>query len=261
MDDHVIGAFILTLAAGLATGIGGLVVFFSNIKNNRFLALSTSFAAGVMIYVSFVEMLPEAQISLKDIYGSNYGGFISVCLFFIGMLLVYLLDKLLPALFQEGNKSHLSLTKNKGLYKTGILVAIALAVHNFPEGIVTFLSSVNDFSMGLAIAIAIALHNIPEGVSVAVPIYYSTGNKWKAFRYSLFSGFAEPLGAILVFLFVGNNVSEELLSCSFALIAGIMVYISLVCLLPSSWEFGNKKDTLLGLILGMFIMAISLIIT
>ena len=260
MDLQIIGAFTLTLVAGLCTGIGGLVVFFPNIKNDRFLSVSMSFAAGVMLYVSFVEMLPEAQFSLKDIFGNACGGFLSLTLFFIGMMLVYLLDKLLPALFQEGNKSHLSLNKTKSLYNTGLLVAIALAVHNFPEGIATFLSSINDFSMGIVITIAIALHNIPEGVSVAMPIYFSTGNKWKAFRYSLFSGLAEPLGAIIVFLIVGNNVSDELLSCCFAVISGVMVYISLVCLLPSSWEFGNKKDTLLGLILGMFIMAISLII-
>lgn len=261
MNDQIIGAFILTLIAGLCTGIGGLVVFFSNIKNNRFLAVSMSFAAGVMLYVSFVEMLPEAQFCLKAIYGNGYGGSLSVSLFFTGMLLVYLLDKLLPVFFLEGNKSHLSLNKKKNLYNTGLLVAIALAVHNFPEGIATFLSSLNDFSMGIAIAIAIALHNIPEGISVAMPIYYSTGNKWKAFRYSLLSGLAEPLGAIIVFLIVGNNVSDELLSYCFAIISGIMVYISLICLLPSSWEFGNKKDTMLGLIIGMFIMAISLIIT
>ena len=155
MNEQIIGAFILTLLAGLCTGIGGLVVFFPNIKNDRFLSVSMSFAAGVMLYVSFVEMFPEAQISLKGIYGNGYGGILSVALFFIGMLLVYLLDKLLPVLFQEGNKSHLSLNKKKSLYNTGVLVAIALAVHNFPEGIATFLSSVNDFSMGLAIAIAI----------------------------------------------------------------------------------------------------------
>ena len=260
MNEQIIGAFILTLVAGLCTGIGGLVVFFPKIKNDRFLSISMSFAAGVMLYVSFVEMLPEAQFSLKDVFGNGCGGLLSVTLFFVGMLLVYILDKLLPVLFQEGNKSHLSLNKTKSLYNTGLLVAIALAVHNFPEGIATFLSSINDFSMGIVITIAIALHNIPEGVSVAMPIYFSTGNKWKAFRYSLFSGLAEPLGAIIVFSIVGNNVSNELLACCFAVISGIMVYISLVCLLPSSWEFGNKKDTLLGLILGMFIMAISLII-
>ena len=259
MSDQVLGAFTLTLIAGLCTAIGGLVVFFSNIKSDKFLNFSMSFAAGVMLFVSFLEMLPDAQEQLSTSYGNYSGGFLTLGLFLTGMIMVYLLDKLLPSFFADNNKTHVSIKNSDGLYRTGLLVAIALAIHNFPEGIATFLTSINDINMGITIALAIALHNIPEGISVATPIYYSTGNKWKAFRYSLFSGLAEPLGALIVFMILGDSASDEVLSCSFALIAGIMVYISLDCLLPSSWELGDRKTSLLGLLLGMLIMGISLI--
>ena len=259
-DSTVWVALFLSLFAGLSTCIGGAVVFFSNLKNTRFLALSMSFAAGVMIYVSFMEMLPEAQLVLGDLYGNYSGVSIMVGLFFLGMLLVFCIEKLFPSLSEIKDTETEKLPNKSRLYRTGVLVAIALAIHNFPEGIATFIGGVNDLSVGLMIAFAIALHNIPEGIAVAAPIYYSTGNKWKAFRYSLYSGIAEPIGAFVAFLLLGDLMTEQIFSFTLAIIAGIMVYISFDYLLPGSWKYGNKKDTINGTIVGMAVMAISLLL-
>jgi len=259
-DSTVCMALLLSLFAGLSTCIGGAVVFFSDLKNIRFLALSMSFAAGVMIYVSFMEMLPEAQITLSNLYGNYYATSMLVALFLFGMLLVYGIEKLFPSIkIKQGKGVKDEKGKNR-LFRTGVLVAIALAIHNFPEGIATFIGGVNNFSVGIMIAFAIAIHNIPEGVAVAAPIYYSTGNKWKAFRYSLYSGIAEPIGALVAFLILGDYMTKEVFSFSLAIISGIMVYISLDYLLPGSWRYGNKKDTVNGAVLGMAVMAVSLLL-
>ena len=173
---------------------------------------------------------------------------------------MFCIEKLFPSLSNKKEIDNEDSPKNSRLFRTGVLVAIALAIHNFPEGIATFIGGVNDLSVGIMIAFAIALHNIPEGVAVAAPIYYSTGNKWKAFRYSLYSGIAEPIGAFVAFLVLGDLMTEEIFSFALAIIAGIMVYISLDYLLPGSWKYGNKKDTVNGTILGMAVMAISLLL-
>ena len=259
-DSTVWMALLLSVFAGLSTCIGGAVVFFSNLNNTRFLALSMSFAAGVMIYVSFMEMLPEAQIKISDIYGDYQAAALLAGLFFSGMLLVYCIEKLFPSLNNKNDDEGKEAPKKNKLFRTGVLVAIALAIHNFPEGMATFIGGVNDLSVGVMIAFAIALHNIPEGVAVAAPIYYSTGNKWKAFRFSLYSGIAEPLGALVAYLVLGDLITQEVFSFSLAIISGIMVYISLDYLLPGSWSYGNKKDTVNGTILGMAVMAISLLL-
>lgn len=259
-ESNVWMALFLSLIAGLSTCIGGAVVFFSDLKNTRFLALSMSFAAGVMIYVSFMEMLPEAQITLVKLYGNFYASSLLVSLFFLGMLMVYGIERLFPALKITDDSTLKEIPKKKQLYRTGVLVAIALAIHNFPEGVATFIGGVNDLSIGIMIALAIAIHNIPEGVAVAAPIYYSTGNKWKAFRYSLYSGIAEPVGAIVAFLILGEFMSKEVFSFALAIISGIMVYISLDYLLPGSWMYGKRKDTVNGAIIGMAVMAISLLL-
>ncbi len=262
-ENNIYIALLLSLIAGMSTCIGGLVVFFSNIKNIRFLAFSMSFAAGVMIYVSFMEMLPDAQITLSDSFGFSFGNSLTIGLFFLGMFLVYLIGKFIPSthhLDDNINKSEPG-TVNKGLYRTGTLVALAIAIHNFPEGIATFLASVNDLSVGLMIAFAIALHNIPEGVAVATPIYFSTGNKWKAFRYTFYSGIAEPIGAVIAFLIIGEMLSPEVLAYSLSIISGIMVYISFDYLLPTGLKYGKKRDVINGVVIGMAVMAISILIS
>jgi ZIP family zinc transporter len=266
MDSNVQIALLFSTLAGLSTGIGGAVVYFSKLKNTSFLSLSMAFSAGVMIYVSFVEMLPHSFEELSHIYGGSLGNTYAVALFFGGMLLVYLIDKVIPShehapiIEEESANVDLALVKDrKGLFKTGLLVAVAIAIHNFPEGIATFVSSMNDLSKGAIVAFAIAVHNIPEGIAVATPIYYSTGSKRKAFLYALFSGFAEPLGAILTFYFLGDVIGDKFFGFIMAFIAGIMIYISIDFLLPSSVKYGSNKLMTRGIVVGMFVMAISLL--
>jgi ZIP family zinc transporter len=266
MDSNVQIALLFSTLAGLSTGIGGAVVYFSKLKNTSFLSLSMAFSAGVMIYVSFVEMLPHSFDELSNVYGGTKGNIFAVGLFFSGMLLVYLIDKLIPSpehapiANEEESNMDLALVKDrKGLFKTGVLVAVAIGIHNFPEGIATFVSSMNDLSKGAIIAFAIAMHNIPEGIAVATPIYYSTGSKRKAFLYALLSGLAEPLGAILTFYFLGDVIGDKFFGFIMAFIAGIMIYISIDFLLPSSVKYGNNKLMTRGIVAGMFVMAVSLL--
>lgn len=264
MEQNVLFAISLTVFAGLATGIGGLIALFATRTNKRFLSFSLGLSAGVMIYVSFVELFREAEISLTAEMGEKQGLIITVICFFLGMLFVGLIDKLVPShenphelrSIENMNRPPI---KNQKLMKMGILTAIAVTVHNFPEGIATFMAAYENPTLGIAIAVAIAIHNIPEGIAISVPIYHATGSKMKAFRLSLLSGLAEPLGAILTYLFLLPFISPIVLGGVFAAVAGIMVFISFDELLPAAREYGEHHISIYGLIAGMGIMAISLI--
>ncbi|MDD3281534.1 MAG: zinc transporter ZupT [Bacteroidales bacterium] len=264
MEQNVLFAISLTVFAGLATGIGGLIALFATRTNKRFLSFSLGLSAGVMIYVSFVELFREAEISLAAEMGEKQGLIITVICFFIGMLFVGLIDKLVPShenpheLRSVENMNRPPI-KNQKLMKMGILTAIAVTVHNFPEGIATFMAAIENPTLGIAIAIAIAIHNIPEGIAISVPVYHATGSKKKAFRISFLSGLAEPLGAILTYLFLRPFISPIVLGGVFAAVAGIMVFISFDELLPAAREYGEHHISIYGLIAGMAIMAISLI--
>lgn len=263
MDSTVQIALLLSLFAGLSTAIGGSVVFFKSLKTDGFLAFSLSFAAGVMLYVSFAEMIPHSFETLGEELGDTKGNLVGTALLFAGMLVVYLIDKFIPAL--EHNKtpkepSEIPYKKDKkSLFRTGVLVATAVAIHNFPEGIATFTSSMNELSTGMLITFAIAIHNIPEGVAVATPIYHATGNKWKAFWFSVLSGIAEPIGALLTYLLLGNLIGDLFFGYIMAIIAGIMIFISFDYLIPTSLNFGKKKYFINGIVVGMLVMAVSLI--
>jgi zinc transporter, ZIP family len=263
MDANVLTALTFSLLAGLSTGIGGLVVFFGKLKNTNFLAFSMAFAAGVMLYVSFVEMLPHSFEGLQEVYSEFQGKLMAVLLFFAGMALVFTIDKLIPSHEHEPIQTNSSKTpeiQKKSLFKTGLMVALALAIHNFPEGIATFTSAMEDVKLGAIIAFAIAIHNIPEGIAVAAPIYYATGSKKKAFGFAFLSGLAEPLGALLAYWLLGDLIGTTFFGHIMSFIAGIMVYISIDFLIPSALQYGKKQVMLNGLVLGMFIMAISLIL-
>ena len=282
MDEITKMAFLLTILAGLSTGIGSLIaLFLKNNKNTNYLAFAMSFAAGVMLFVSFAEIFPHAIEELEAIYESraeaagdssddpgHFGHIMATICFFIGMGLVWLIEKLIPSA-EDIQTGEMELDANgmpinkKKLMRIGILSAIALALHNFPEGIATFTAAMDNMHLGVTIAIAIALHNIPEGIAVSMPIYYATGSKAKAFFYSFLSGLVEPLGAIVVFLFFGDQMQEEgsiFMPAMLAGVAGIMVFISLEQLLPTSKEYGKTKLSTYGLIAGMVIMALSLLI-
>ncbi|HZK28271.1 MAG TPA: zinc transporter ZupT [Thermoclostridium sp.] len=267
---RILIAFGLTLIAGLSTGIGSIIAFFAKRTNTRFLSISLGFSAGVMIYVSFADMYVEAQSTLAIALGQRNGAWAAALAFFGGMLLIALIDKLIPSAenpheikrvedvgdVEDGNIPNDS-TK---LIRMGTLTALAIAIHNFPEGIATFIAAMKDPSLGIAITVAVAIHNIPEGISVSIPIYYATGDKKKAFKLSFLSGLAEPLGALVGFLILMPFLNDVVFGVVFAVVAGIMVYIALDELLPAAREYEQAHLSIYGLIAGMMVMAVSLIL-
>lgn len=267
--DTLIFAFSLTLFAGLSTGIGSAVALLTKRTNTKVLSISLGFSAGVMIYISFMEMLPEAKISLVDHLGAGVGGTYTIISFFVGMLLIALVDRMVPSMENPHETKKIEDMDNadkaksyKKLYRMGILTALAVGIHNFPEGFATFMSALKDPELGIPIAIAIAIHNIPEGIAISVPIYFATGSRKKAFWLSFLSGLSEPIGAIIGYLLIFPFVSPENLDIVFgavlAGVSGVMVFISFDELLPSAKEYGEHHLSLYGLIAGMAVMAISL---
>ncbi|MCC0650398.1 zinc transporter ZupT [Clostridioides difficile] len=264
--SNIMFAFLITLFAGLSTGIGSCIAFFAKKTNTKFLSVSLGFSAGVMIYVSMIEIFPKAQEALTKSMGEKLGSWSTVIAFFAGMAIIAIIDKLIP---QEENPHDIkkmedvdekNIQKNKSLLRTGIFTAMAIAIHNFPEGLATFISALDDATIAIPIAIAIAIHNIPEGISVSVPVYYATGDKKKAFYYSFLSGMSEPLGAIIGYVLLRNFLNDTTLGIVFAIVGGIMVFISLDELLPSAREYGEHHLSIYGLIAGMVVMAISLLL-
>ncbi|EAK1935959.1 zinc transporter ZupT [Campylobacter jejuni] len=281
--EQIFIAMLLTLFAGFSTAIGSIIAFFSRKDDIRVLSLGLGFSAGVMIYISFMEILPTALKDFKHYYHSHWAELLGLACFFGGILISLFIDKLIPEdvnphdpkedlselkicpLPQKGQnppKFHpgekLQRVNTKALRRTGVFTALAIAIHNFPEGFATFISSLDNLTLGIAIAIAVAIHNIPEGLAVSLPIYHATGDKKKAFIYSTLSGFAEPLGAFIGALILLPFIGELTLAVSFAMIAGIMIFISLDELLPAAKTYDKAHDSLYGLIAGMAIMALSL---
>ncbi len=259
-------AVLLTSFAGLSTGIGSLIALYAKRTNTKFLSISLGFSAGVMIYVSFVELFFEARKILIDNLGKN-GAWICAIMFFVGFGIFVVIDKLVPS-YENPHEMHKieelkdkkEAEKFKKLYRVGVLMAIAIGIHNFPEGTVTFLSAMMNVKLGIAIAFAVAIHNIPEGIAVSIPIFYATGSRKKAFIYSFLSGLAEPVGGIFGFLILKPFISEVVIGIVFALIAGIMVFISFDSLLPSAEKYGRHHLAILGLVIGMIVMAVSLLL-
>lgn len=267
MDDNILVAFALTLFAGLSTGIGSALAFFTRTQSSRFLSVSMGLSAGVMIYISFVELFAGAQDMLVNVYGERTGNWYTVLSFFAGILLIAIIDKFVPSYEnphefpdeEEKLQDKLKKLKDAKLLRVGLFTALSLGIHNFPEGMATFISALKDVSLGLPIAIAIAIHNIPEGIAVSVPIYYATGSRKKAFTYSFLSGLAEPVGALVGYFILLPFISDLMFGILFALIAGIMVFISLDQLLPAAHAYGKHHHAIYGLIAGMVIMALSLL--
>ncbi|MDG6224027.1 MAG: zinc transporter ZupT [Candidatus Thermoplasmatota archaeon] len=257
--SSILFAFALTLFAGLSTGIGSLVAFLSKKFDPRFLAGSLGFSAGVMIYVSLVEIFFKAKDSLTEIHGMRLGYFLTVLAFFGGIAVIAVIDRLVPSYENPHELGTLDNGKKK-LLRMGLFSALAITIHNFPEGLATFIGALEDPALGISIAIAIAIHNIPEGMAVSVPIYYSTGSRKKAFILSFLSGLAEPVGAIVGFFILLAFMSETVFGIVFASVAGIMVYISLDELLPTAEKYGKHHIAIYGLIAGMVVMAISLLL-
>lgn len=265
----IILAFGVTLAAGLSTGIGSLFALFARETDHRFLAGALGFSAGVMIYVSFVEIFVKARESLAVTLGDSAAFRVATLAFFGGILVIALIDRLVPSgtnpheirdVSDMDDRSRAELEKRQGLLRMGVFSAIAIGIHNFPEGLATFIGTIEDPALGIGIAIAIAIHNIPEGIAVSVPVYHATGDRRRAFRLSFLSGLAEPIGALVGFLLLRPFMNDLVFGILFAAVAGIMVFISLDELLPTAERYGEHHVTIYGLILGMVVMALSLVI-
>jgi ZIP family zinc transporter len=258
VSENIIPALLLTLAAGLSTGIGSAIAYFIRKPKIVYLAFLLGFSAGVMIYISFMELLPSALKTVGGVWG--------LTAFFIGIAAIGLIDMLVPEpenphrwLLTKGGDEPVCLQGEEGCFmRTGLFTALAIGIHNFPEGLATFTSALSDVHLGIFIAIAIAIHNIPEGIAVSVPIFYATGDKNKAFFYSFISGMSEPAGAIIGYLVLLPFLTPILLAALLAFAAGVMIYISLDELLPMAHRYGHGHLVIAGIVLGMLVMAVSL---
>jgi zinc transporter, ZIP family len=262
----VFRAFILTFIAGMATSIGGLIAFFAKRTKTTFLAFSLGFSAGVMIYISFTELLSRAKEIITGEYSTRISAWITLAFFVAGFLITAIIDKLLPSVDNPHEArtveqmSDGSAPQNSKLLRVGLFTAIAIGIHNLPEGVATFMSGMSDLTVGISIAIAIAIHNIPEGIAVSVPVYYATGSKRKALWWTVVSGFSEPVGAVIGYLILSIIPSPFILGYVFALVAGIMIYISFDELLPAAHRYGKPHTAIYGLLSGMILIGVSLII-
>ncbi|MFI3200553.1 MAG: zinc transporter ZupT [Eubacteriales bacterium] len=270
--ENIVLAFGMTFIAGLCTGIGSLIAFVSKRTNKTFLSISLGFSAGVMIYVSMIEIFVKAQDSLIMELGEKQGAIVTVVSFFGGMLLIGIIDKLIPTAENPHEMVSFELEsedvrvkprnneEDGKLMRMGVFTAVAIAIHNFPEGLATFISAMQEPEVAIPIVIAIAMHNIPEGIAVAVPVYHATGSKKKAFLYSFASGLAEPIGALIGWLLLLPIMNDMVYGILFASVAGIMVFISLDELLPCAREYGEHHYSMYGLVCGMMVMAVSLLL-
>ena len=268
-SGDILFAFLLTFGAGLSTGIGSALAFFTKKTNETFLSIALGFSAGVMVYLSFVEIFPEALESLEEATSGNNAYLITTAAFFGGIGVTAIIDRLVPDVanpheirgvedLQETDEE--LERKSKSLMRMGVFTALTIALHNLPEGLATFMAALESRALGVSIAIAIAIHNIPEGIAVSMPIYYATGSRLKAFVYSFLSGLAEPFGALIGFFVLYTFITDMTFGIVFAGVGGIMVYIALDELLPTAEKYGKHHLVIYGLIAGMAVMAISLIL-
>ncbi len=268
MDENVLFAFGLTLFAGLSTGIGGLLSILTKRTSKRFLSAALGFSGGVMVYVSFAEILKKANLSLSESLGEIGGAWATVLAFFGGMMLILIIDRLIPSeenpheplLIEAEDAQGKDKRHERKLMRMGLLTALAIAIHNFPEGLATFAAALYDPAVGVSIAIAIAIHNIPEGIAVAVPIHAATGSRAKALLHSFLSGLAEPIGAMVGYFVLRSVFSPMTFGILFASVAGIMVFISLDELIPTAREYDTGHVSIYGVTGGMAVMALSLLL-
>lgn len=249
MPNSTLYAFILSFLAGISTVIGAFIIFFDKNKNNKIVTVSLSFAAGVMICVSLTDLLPNSFNMILNSNNSFPKLILTLIFLVLGIIISMLIDKYLPSEYE--NKD------NKGLYKIGIISMVAIILHNIPEGIATFITSTNNLTLGITLTLAIALHNIPEGISIAVPIYHSTGNKLKAIMYALLSGMSEVVGSVLAYFFLAPFINDHIMAALYAIIAGIMIHISVYELIPGAYKDSTLTKVLKYFIIGFIIMIIS----
>lgn len=257
--------FLLTLLAGLSMCMGSVISFIANRESTRFLSFCLSLAAGVMIFVAFIELMSESREAMHAAYGSKTGDMVSYLCFFGGLLVVAVIDMLFPhhdIVQKEGMSTdcdgkHID---NKRLMRTGTFTALAIAIHNLPEGAATFMAALDDRSLGIAIAIAIAIHNIPLGIGISTPVYYASGSRIKSFVVTFLSGMAEPLGAIMAYLILMPFLNDLVMGAVLAVVAGVMVFIALDKLFPAAEEYGGHRISIGGIVTGMAVMAVSMVL-
>ena len=247
MMNNTLIAFLLTFIAGFSTMLGVLVIYIKSKDHNKIIMASLSFAAGVMITVSITDLIPESILLLGNNLKNSTTIIISILAIVLGIIISMIIDYYLP-------DKPISNTKDKSLFKVGIISMIAIILHNLPEGIATFVATSSDFKLGISLTLAIAMHNIPEGISISVPIYYSTCSKKKAIFYTLISALSEPLGALLAFIFLKIFINDTILGILFSLIAGIMLQISFCELLPAARKYNNKKYLFIFFTIGVIFM-------
>ena len=252
----------VTLAAGLATALGSLLVIFSRGPNPRLLAFGLAFAGGAMVYISLTEIFAKSVASFTLAYDPRLGFTFATFAFLAGLLLVMVIDRLVPNPHDTLTTDDPSLREHNREYirRVGLLTAVAITVHNFPEGLATFFATLGNPAVGLPLAFAIAIHNIPEGIAIAVPVYYATHNKAWAFGASLLSGLAEPLGAIIGFTLLSRYLNDAVFGAVFGIIAGIMVFLAIDELLPAAKRYAKGHETVYGLVSGMGVLALSLVL-
>lgn len=264
-------AIVLSTLAGLSTGIGSALGVLGNRTDKRLLTLAMGFSAGVMVYVSFGELLPTATAALETALGAHQGRFAALVGFFGGMALIGVIDRFIPAPenphefpsqpdLASPTRPDSTPRRDVRLMRIGLLTTAALALHNFPEGIATLLGGLKAAEVGIPIAVAVAIHNIPEGIAVAVPIHHATGSRRQAFLYSFYSGLAEPVGAIVGYLVLLPILNDTVFGMLFAAVAGIMVFISFDQLLPAAERYGEHHASIYGVVAGMLVMAVSLVL-
>ena len=254
LENNVLVPILLSTISGLSTVVGAIFIFFIKNRSSRFLTFALGFSAGVMITVSFTDLFPTAEDALIKYLGKYNGLLWAVLFLIIGAFMAYLIDIFIP---EEEKKALRSSNNNGALFRVGLISTIALMIHNFPEGIATFVSGYQDVTLGISIAIAISLHNIPEGLAVAMPIYFATKSKGKAIKYAFLSGMTEPIGAILAFLILKPFINELVLGIIFSIVCGIMLYISFGELLPSAQKYNHPRILLVSTFLGIVVMLIT----
>jgi ZIP family zinc transporter len=267
-ESNALLALGLTLFAGLSTGVGSAIAFFSKRQSPGFLSASLGFSAGVMIYVSMIEIFVKARDSLSSAFGDTVGFWYTTIAFFGGIALIAVIDKLVPSYenphepktVRQIEESTNDEDRKQKFMRMGMFSALAIAIHNFPEGLATFTGALADPALGISIAVAIAIHNVPEGVAVSVPIYYATGSRKKAFGYSFLSGISEPIGALIGYFLLRQFMNDAVFGILFAGVAGIMVFISLDELLPTAEKYGEHHLAIYGVVSGMVVMALSLLL-
>ena len=253
-SEPPVRALMLSATAGAATLVGALVIFFAKTKNERRLSISLGFAAGIMLSVSFTDLFPTAQTLLSGALSDKQAVLYSVGFLILGLLTASGIDVFVPHEAYDPENGEMP---HKNLFRVGIVSTAAIALHNFPEGVATFMAGYKDAALGVSIALAISLHNIPEGIAVAMPVYYATGSKKLALKYTMLSGLAEPLGALSAYLILRPFIDDFVLGGVFAAVAGIMIYIVVEELIPSSRQYGHDREALWSTFAGICLMPLT----